>query len=57
MKTTNEIPDDLPEEAGKVAVTEPRFTLRDAGVDGRGVRDGVTEGDWGSIRETIYRER
>ena len=30
------------------------FTMREAGVDGRGVRDGVTEGDWNSIRERIY---
>jgi hypothetical protein len=34
-----------------------RFTLRDAGVEGRGVCDGVSVGDWDSIRETIYRGR
>jgi hypothetical protein len=34
-----------------------RFTLRDASVDGRGVREGVTEGDWESVRELVYRGR
>ena len=34
-----------------------RFVLRDATVRGRGVRPGVTEGDWDSIRELIYKER
>jgi hypothetical protein len=37
--------------------TVERFTLRDAGVTGEGVVDGITEGDWGAIRETIYRGR
>ena len=34
-----------------------RFTLRDAGVEGRGVGEGVTEGDWESLRDRIYRGR
>ena len=31
-----------------------RFVLRDAGVPGRGVRDGLTEGNWDQIRDLIY---
>ena len=34
-----------------------RFTLRDAGVSGRGVRSGVTEGDWEELGDWIYRGR
>jgi Arc/MetJ family transcription regulator len=34
-----------------------RFTLRDAGVSGRGVRPGLDEGDWAEIQEVIYRGR
>ena len=34
-----------------------RFTLRDAAVSGRGVRPGLNEGDWGELRDLIYRER
>jgi hypothetical protein len=80
MKTTIEIPDDLLQEAKKVAATEQttlrslveeglrwvlskrrkkhrRFALRDAAVSGRGVQKGLTEGDWDSLRESIYRGR
>ena len=31
-----------------------RFTLRDAGVNGRGPRAGMSEGDWEAIRDEIY---
>jgi len=34
-----------------------RFVLRDAAVSGHGVHEGLTEGDWDKIRETIYRGR
>jgi hypothetical protein len=34
-----------------------RFTLRDAGVAGRGVQPGLDEGDWGELRDVIYRGR
>lgn len=34
-----------------------RFTLRDAGVSGRGVQAGLTEGNWQEIRDLIYRGR
>ena len=34
-----------------------RFTLRDAGVSGRGVRSGVTEGHWEELGDVIYRGR
>lgn len=34
-----------------------RFVLKDAAVGGKGVRPGVTEGDWEPLRETIYRGR
>ncbi len=34
-----------------------RFTLRDAGVSGRGVRPGLDEGNWNEIRDVIYRGR
>lgn len=33
------------------------FTLRDAGVSGQGVGKELTEGDWGTIQELIYRGR
>jgi len=34
-----------------------RFTLKDAGASGRGVQDGLTEGDWNALRDLIYRGR
>ena len=34
-----------------------RFVLRDAGVSGSGVSDGLTEGNWDQIRDLIYRGR
>ncbi len=34
-----------------------RFVLRDAAVAGDGVNDGLTEGDWGQLRQRIYRGR
>ena len=34
-----------------------RFTLRDAGVTGGGIREGLTEGDWNEIRDLTYRGR
>jgi hypothetical protein len=34
-----------------------RFRLRDASVKGKGVQPGLTEGDWGPIRDLIYRGR
>jgi hypothetical protein len=34
-----------------------RFTLRDAGMSGRGVQPGVTEGNWEELGELIYRGR
>ena len=34
-----------------------RFTLRDAAVNGRGIREGLGEGDWESVRDVIYRGR
>jgi hypothetical protein len=33
------------------------FRLRDASVPGRGVRPGVREGDWNTLRELIYEGR
>jgi predicted transcriptional regulator len=33
------------------------FVLRDAAVSGRGVRDGLLEGGWNSIRDLIYSGR
>lgn len=33
------------------------FVLRDGSVPGRGVTEGVTEGDWDHLREVIYRGR
>ena len=33
------------------------FVLKDAAVSGKGVRPGVTEGDWERLREEIYRGR
>ena len=34
-----------------------RFTLRDGAVSGRGVRDGLTEGNWDALRDLIYKGR
>ena len=34
-----------------------RFVLRDAGVSGRGVHAGIDEGNWGELRDVIYRGR
>jgi len=34
-----------------------RFVLRDAGVTGDGIASGLTEGDWSTIRDAIYRGR
>ena len=36
---------------------EERFVLRDAGVEGRGVKAGLTEGKWDDIQDLIYRGR
>jgi predicted transcriptional regulator len=33
------------------------FELRDAGVDGRGLRPEISEGGWGKIRELSYGDR
>ncbi len=33
------------------------FVLRDAAVDGRGVRDEIDEGNWEEMRDRIYRGR
>ncbi len=33
------------------------FRLRDASVDGEGIRPGLVEGDWASLREAIYEGR
>ena len=34
-----------------------RFVLRDSAVSGEGVQEGLSEGDWGRIRELIYKGR
>ena len=34
-----------------------QFTLKDAGASGRGVQQGLTEGDWNELRDLIYRGR
>jgi hypothetical protein len=34
-----------------------RFVLKDAAVSGKGVRAGMTEGDWEPLRDEIYRGR
>jgi hypothetical protein len=34
-----------------------RFVLRDAAVPGRGVREGLAEGDWNAVRDLVYRGR
>ena len=33
------------------------FTLRDASYKGKGVRDGLQEGDWATIRSLVYEGR
>ena len=35
----------------------PRFTLRDAAVKGKGLQDGVREGDWETVRDLTYEGR
>jgi len=40
------------------AATRPRrYRLRDAAFGGRGLQEGVTEGDWGGLRERAYEGR
>ncbi len=34
-----------------------KFVLREAAVSGRGVRDGIDEGNWDQIRDRIYEGR
>jgi hypothetical protein len=36
------------------AAAPPAFILRDASVEGHGVRAGVEEGDWEAIRALVY---
>jgi predicted transcriptional regulator len=33
------------------------FELRDASVGGRGVQEGISEGDWAALRELVYEGR
>ena len=35
----------------------PGFRLRKAGYKGKGVQEGVAEGDWESVRDAIYEGR
>lgn len=36
---------------------QPRFSLRDASFGGRGLQEGVREGDWQAIRTLVYEGR